>query len=190
MRVLIILDHPRQNSLTHQVAAAFAAGLADGGHTSETLDLHAAGFDPRMTPDDEPDWNDENKRYSYVVHTEIARIKRADALAFVFPIWWWGLPAMTKGYIDRTFARGFAYGGDAKLSLRKIQWLALGAADEATFAKRGYLDAMKTQLAVGIADYCGVPDSRIEMFYASLDGEEAVRTHLERARAIGQAWPP
>ncbi len=190
MRVLIVLDHPRQNSLTHQIAASFATGLAGAGHLSETLDLHASGFDPRMTPADEPDWNDAGKRYSYVVHTEIARIKRADALAFVFPIWWWGLPAMTKGYIDRTFARGFAYGDDARLSLRKIGWLALGAADEPTFAKRGYLDAMKTQLAIGIADYCGVPDSPIEMFYATLDGDEVIAAHIERARDIGRTFLP
>lgn len=188
MRVLIIVDHPRPQSLTHAVARALADGLAEAGHEHETLDLYASGFDPRMIPDDEPDWDDARKRYSPTVQIEIARLRRAQAIAFVFPVWWWGLPAMTKGYIDRCFARGFAYGEDAKLPHRRALWLGLAAADAPTFAKRGYDDALRTQLDVGIADYCGISESRIELLHGSLDGEGAAQGLIDRARTLGRDW--
>jgi NAD(P)H dehydrogenase (quinone) len=188
MRVLVIVDHPRPSSLTHAVAGALAKGLSEAGHSHEILDLYASGFDPRMIPEDEPDWDDAAKRYSPTVQIEIARLRRADALAFVFPVWWWGLPAMTKGYIDRCFARGFAYGG-ATLPHHRALWLGLAAADAATFDKRGYRDALKVQLDIGIADYCGVKESRVELLHGSLDGGDAAQALIARARAIGLAWP-
>jgi len=188
MRVLVVVDHPRPASLTHAIAEALGRGLAEAGHAHETLDLYASGFDPRMIPEDEPDWDDAGKRYSPTVQIEIARLKRADALAFVFPVWWWGLPAMTKGYIDRCFARGFAYGG-AALPHRRALWLGVAAADAATFDKRGYLAAIRTQLDIGIADYCGVKDSRVELLHGSLDGEATARALISRAYDIGRAWP-
>ena len=46
---------------------SFIAGLAEAGHEVEIADLHAEGFDPRMSEADEPDWNDPDKRYSAAV---------------------------------------------------------------------------------------------------------------------------
>ncbi len=188
MRALVVVDHPRPASLTHAVANAFARGLGEAGHSHETLDLYASGFDPRMIPEDEPDWNDAGKRYSPTVQIEIARLKRAQALAFVFPVWWWGLPAMTKGYIDRCFARGFAYGG-AELPHARVLWLGVAAADAATFDTRGYLEALKVQLDIGIAGYCGVKQSRLELLHGSLDGADAAGALIDRARDLGHTWP-
>ncbi|RIH81167.1 Glutathione-regulated potassium-efflux system ancillary protein KefF [Meiothermus luteus] len=43
------------------------------------------------------------------VEGEIEKVRRADLLLFLFPIWWYGMPAIMKGWIDRVFAYGFAY---------------------------------------------------------------------------------
>jgi NAD(P)H dehydrogenase (quinone) len=188
LRILVVVDHPRPASLTHALAEAFLQGLTAAGHQPSVLDLYGEGFDPRMTPADEPDWADLAKTYSPEVEAHMARIRAAEAMAFVFPVWWWGLPAMTKGYIDRVFNQGFAYGGDIKVPLRRIDWLGLAANDEAGFIKRGYLEALKTQALVGIANYCGVEDTRLELFYESLAGGDTAARFFARAEALGRAW--
>jgi len=188
MRILLVVDHPRPASLTHAVAQAFRIGLAEAGHDVAVLDLHAEGFDPRMIPADEPDWDDMTKRYSAEVEAHMERIRSVEAMAFVFPVWWWGLPAMTKGYIDRVFNQGFAYGGDTRVPLKRIDWLGLAANDEESYLKRGYLAALKTQALVGIANYCGVEDTRLELFYESLAGGDTATRFFQRAEALGRSW--
>jgi putative NADPH-quinone reductase len=109
MKVLTVFSHPRRQSLSGAVLDAFADGLRTAGHEVEIADLHGEGFDPVMTPADEPDWSDSRKRYSDAVLREQARIARNDALAFVFPVWWWSLPAMLKGWFDRVWAKDIAF---------------------------------------------------------------------------------
>ncbi len=188
MKILVVVDHPRPASLTHAVAGAFCSGLNRAGHEVATLDLYGENFDPRMTPADEPDWDDMTKTYSAEVEAHMERIRAVDAMAFVFPVWWWGLPAMTKGYIDRVFNQGFAYGGSTKVPLKRIDWLGIAANDKASYVKRGYLDALKTQALVGIANYCGVEDTRLELFYESLAGGDTGQRFCERAEALGRGW--
>ena len=77
--------------------------------------------------EDEPDWTSDRKMYSPEVESEIERMKRHDALAYIFPIWWYSLPAMLKGYIDRVWNNGFAYGSN-KLHHKRVLWLGLAAA--------------------------------------------------------------
>jgi putative NADPH-quinone reductase len=123
MKVLTVFSHPRRQSLSGAVLDAFTDGLRGAEQEVEIADLHAESFDPVMTVADEPDWNDSRKRYSDAVLREQARIARNDALAFVFPVWWWSLPAMLKGWIDRVWNNGWAY-GDRKLSHRRAVLLA------------------------------------------------------------------
>jgi len=188
MKILVVVDHPRPVSLTHAVADAFRSGLKRARHSVATLDLYAENFDPRMTPADEPDWADMAKTCSAEAEAHMDHIRAVDAMAFVFPVWWWSLPAMTKGYIDRVFNHGFAYGGDTKVPLKRIDWLGIAANDEASYLKLGYLEALKTQALVGIANYCGVADTRLEMFYESLAGGDTGKRFFERAEALGIGW--
>ena len=111
MKVLVIFDHPRRHSFCGAALDELLAGLAEAGHEVEIADLHAEGFDPRMPEADEPDWADPDKRYSAAVLAEQARIARNEMLVFVFPVWWWSLPAMLKGWVDRVLAMGRTYGG-------------------------------------------------------------------------------
>ncbi|WP_339852812.1 NAD(P)H oxidoreductase [Paenibacillus sp. FSL W7-1088] len=180
MNVLVVVSHPRKDSLTFQVADRFVQGLAEAGHGYEILDLHGIGFDPILREMDEPDYTQENQVFSPEVETEMKRLKKHDAVAFVFPLWWWHLPAMLKGYVDRVMNNGFAYGTN-KLPHQQILWIALSGVTEEQMHKRNYGQSIANLLNVGIADYCGVSQSRVEFLYETLESKpehyEALLNH-------------
>jgi len=182
MNVLTVVSHPRVQSLTFAVADKFKQGLEAAGHSTELLDLHRIGFDPVMREADEPDWSSDRKVYSPEVEAEMDRMSRHDALAFIFPVWWYGLPAMLKGYIDRVWNNGYAY-GSKKLHHRKVLWIGLAADTEAAMAKRQYAEMMNRQLNVAIAGYCGIADSKVEWLTNTLDADP-----LTHERLLTQAY--
>lgn len=187
MKVLVVLAHERRTSLTGAVADIFADVLKAAGHEVELADLVAEGFDPVLREADEPDWSDANKVYSPAVQAEMARIARNDSVVMVFPVWWWSVPAVLKGWIDRVWNNGWAY-GDRKLPVKRAWMVAIAGATAQAFAKRGYDEAMRVQLKVGILDYCGVADNRFEMLYGSLEGEAEIAAILKDARKLAESF--
>jgi NAD(P)H dehydrogenase (quinone) len=188
VKVLTVLCHPRPDSFTAAVAAAFRAGLAESGHAGELADLYAEGFDPLVLPPDEPDWNDATKRYSDAVLAEQARIERHQAIAMVFPVWWWSFPAMLKGWIDRVWNRGWAY-DESRLQLECGLLIGVASSGSKTYdGPRGYRAAMETQLVQGILDYCSVPRGRLELLMNSTDDDATRQALLARARMLGRAF--
>lgn len=177
MNVLTVVSHPRTNSLTFAVANRFVQGLHDAGHKTEVLDLHRSGFDPVLWEADEPDYVTNDKVYSPEVETEIERMKKYDGLAYIFPIWWYGMPAMLKGYIDRVWNNGFAYGSNS-LHHRQVLWLGLAGAPREHFEKRHYDKMMARQLNVGMAGYAGIANSKLQIFYDTLDTNRGVQEKL------------
>lgn len=109
----------------------------------------------------------------------------SDAIAFVFPVWWWSFPAMTKGWIDRVWNNGWAYGSQ-EIPLSKALMIGVNAGEDAGYAKRGYDVAMRTQLVTGIMNYCGIGDAALELFHGSLDSAETRAALLERAFKMGR----
>ncbi|MFC4098438.1 NAD(P)H oxidoreductase [Paenibacillus xanthanilyticus] len=185
MKVLIVVSHPRTNSLTFAVAERFVQGLQAAGHEAEVLDLHRSGFDPVLREADEPDWSGTPKTYSAEVEAEIARMKQHDALAYIFPIWWYNLPAMLKGYIDRVWNNGYAY-GSGKLHHERVLWLGLAAASLEHFQKRNYDQMLANQLNVGMANYAGIANSKLEILYDTLDADpNKIEALLKRAYELG-----
>lgn len=185
MNVLVVVSHSRKDSLTFQVTDRFVQGLTEAGHQAEIVDLHEIGFDPILRAEDEPDYTQENQRFSPQIETEIQRLKKHDAIAFVFPLWWWHLPAMLKGYIDRVMNNSFAYGTN-KLHHQQIVWLALAGVTEEQMNKRSYGDSIRNLLNVGIADYCGVSNSKVEFLYHTVDAPpEHYEELLYQAYALG-----
>ncbi|WP_199620753.1 NAD(P)H oxidoreductase [Paenibacillus alkalitolerans] len=177
MNVLTVVSHPRTNSLTFAVADRFVQGLHDAGHETEVLDLHRSGFNPVLWEADEPDWSASEQQYSPEVEKEIERMKKHDALAFIFPLWWWSMPAMLKGYIDRVWNYGFAYGPN-KLHHQHVLWLSLAGAPIERFTKRQYDNMINHYFNVGLADYCGIPNSKVELLYETVVGTEP--GHIDR----------
>jgi NAD(P)H dehydrogenase (quinone) len=187
MKVLVVFDHPRRDSFCGSVADRLMDGLRRAGHVPELADLRAEGFDPRLPVADEPDWKDDDKVYSADVLAEQARIARNDAIAFVFPVWWWSFPATTKGWIDRVWNNGWAYGA-RKLSLDGALLIGTASGSAASYAKRGYDAAMQVQLNVGMMDYCGIPKSHLELMYDVMEDDATRRALLDRARQLGESW--
>ena len=191
MHALIVTAHPEPQSFTHSVAAHIGQGVSQSGpgNSFEIADLAAEGFDPRFT---EADLAVHRKQAPPPadVAAEQARIDHADALVLVYPVYWWSMPGLLKGWIDRVFANGWAYDESPETKLvKKLQHLrvhlvGLGGADTRTYARHGYFDAMKTQIDHGIFDYCGacVVTSKL-----MLDSQASDQTsHLDAARIIGR----
>ena len=107
MHVLTILDHPSSASFSAAVAHRFMEGAETAGHSVELADLHAEGFDPRWSMADID--RDDSTTTPTDVKGEQERIERADAICLVFPLYWWGMPSMTKGWVDRVWSWGWAY---------------------------------------------------------------------------------
>ena len=187
MKVLVVFDHPRRHSFCGAVLDELLAGLAEAGHEVEIADLHAEGFDPRMPVADEPDWADPDKPYSAAVLAEQARIARNEMLVFVFPVWWWSLPAMLKGWIDRVWNNGWAYGA-RKLPHRRALLVATAAGNAEDYRRRGYDRAMLTQIVTGIMNYCGIADAELRVLYDVTEDAERRRAHLQEARALGRSF--
>ena len=166
-----------------------AAGLSSSGHTVEIADLAAEGFDPRYTCADHLVHRTRAAPPADVL-AEQARIDRADALVLVFPIYWWSLPGLLKGWIDRVFVNGWAidYGPDTsvvkKLRHLPVHLLGLGAADDSAFERHGYAKAMRTQIDYGIFDYCGAQVLTSELLLESESGN--AQAHLRKANTVGQ----
>ncbi|MBV6885612.1 NAD(P)H-dependent oxidoreductase [Xanthomonas euvesicatoria] len=190
MHALIVVAHPEPRSLTHAIAAQVSAGLeaAGGGHTVEVADLAQEGFDPRFNQADIALFQ-QRAAPAPDVAAEHARLDRANALVLVFPIYWWSFPALLKGWIDRVFTLGWAFDESAdgkimkKLQHLDVHMLAIGGADERTYARHGYFGAMKTQINHGIFDFCGAQVRTSELLTVPDAGFP--QSHFDTARAVG-----
>ncbi|MEM6946392.1 MAG: NAD(P)H-dependent oxidoreductase, partial [Pseudomonadota bacterium] len=100
--------HPDPQSFGAAVRDRVLAGASRAGHEVDLMDLHAEGFDPVMSCEERRGYHTpvENER---PVAAHIARLRAAEGLIFVYPTWWYGQPAMLKGWLDRVFVPGVAF---------------------------------------------------------------------------------
>ena len=185
----MIWAHPRRDSLTATVVADVVASLRDHDLDVDELDLYRSGFDPVLKPMDEPDWNDPDKPFSPEVREHAMRTKAADALVFVFPVWWYSVPAIMKGYIDRVWNYGLFYGDGRRSGIGAARWIGLAGEGIASFRKRGYEEMIAHHLDAGIAGLCGIEDSRVVLLYDALgEGIDDLPGHFlalrRKARAV------
>ncbi len=125
MRVLIVHAHHEPQSFNGALTRTAVAALAEAGHDVVVSDLHAMNFDPvsdrrnfTTVADPERLSQQAEERHASAVdgfapdlQAEMDKLAWCDLLIFQFPIWWLGLPAILKGWVDRVFAVGRAYGG-------------------------------------------------------------------------------
>ncbi|MET3035571.1 NAD(P)H-dependent oxidoreductase [Chryseobacterium sp. NRRL B-14859] len=107
MKHLIIYAHPNENSLNHHLLEHVVKILESEHHEIIIRDLYQINFDPVFSLDDIQ--GQFAGKLADDVLAEQAYITWADHITFIYPIWWTGLPAIMKGYIDRVFSYGFAY---------------------------------------------------------------------------------
>jgi NAD(P)H dehydrogenase (quinone) len=125
MRVFIVHAHPEPTSFNAAMTRAAATALAGAGHEVVVSDLHAMQFDPvsdrrnfttvhdaeRFRQQAEEAHASAHAGFVPALQAEMDKVAWCDVLIFQFPIFWLGLPAILKGWVDRVFAVGRAYGG-------------------------------------------------------------------------------
>ncbi len=109
MRTLIVLAHPLENSLAAHFAQIARATLSKKFTDVHLIDLYRTGFDPCLSVDERSSYYDA----AFFDEVQLAQVER---LILVFPTWWFGLPAILKGWIDRSFLPGVAYDHASDLS--------------------------------------------------------------------------
>jgi putative NADPH-quinone reductase len=108
VRILAIFCHPAQDSFAASVLEALTRRLRGDGHELTLVDLYAEGFDPVL---DLAGWraHRQDRRHDGGLDAHIAALAEAEGLILVYPTWWYGLPAMLKGWIDRVWQPGVAF---------------------------------------------------------------------------------
>ncbi|MBM7651263.1 NAD(P)H-dependent oxidoreductase [Neobacillus cucumis] len=107
MKHLIIYAHPHPESFNHAILETTVNALKKNGHDVVVRDLYALNFQPVLKPEDTSAMKAGETPKD--IKTEQDHITHADVITFIYPIWWAGLPAILKGYVDRVFSYGFAY---------------------------------------------------------------------------------
>ncbi|HEY7641779.1 MAG TPA: NAD(P)H-dependent oxidoreductase [Steroidobacteraceae bacterium] len=124
MKILSVYAHPEPQSLTRQLVSATRHALEGQGHEVMSSDLYGmrwkAVFDERDFPqrrDPQRLSFEAESAHSYATGQQVSDIEieqrklaAADAVILHFPLWWFGMPAILKGWVDRVFANGLAYG--------------------------------------------------------------------------------
>ena len=113
-------------------------------------------------------------------------LKGVDTLFIVFPVWWYSFPAILKGYIDRVWTNGLAYGKGNRLPVNKIRWVALAGETREAFDQKGNYAYMQHLMNKSLALYCGVEDSKVEFLFDTI-GFEGVRDQAHYASLYAQA---
>lgn len=108
MRCLIVVAHPLETGLSHRFAALARETLRAAGHEVSLADLYAENFDPRLTAAERAAYYAPPHDHSGI-EDHAAALREAEMLVLAFPTWWFGPPAMLKGWIDRVFAPGIAF---------------------------------------------------------------------------------
>jgi putative NADPH-quinone reductase len=108
MRVLVIYCHPRPDSFSAALRDAAVDGLTASGHAVELRDLYAEGFDPVLSPRQRGGYFDEAEN-ARGLEAHVAALRRAEGLLLVYPTWWFGMPALLKGWLDRVWLPGVAF---------------------------------------------------------------------------------
>ncbi len=135
MQALIVFAHPEPRSFNAALRDTSREVLAGAGWTVLESDLHAMNFDPVVSRSDFT--TVQNPHYLNVsleqrhalehdglandVRTELDKLLAADLLLLHFPLWWFGLPAILKGWIDRVFVSGGVYGRTATFETGKLR---------------------------------------------------------------------
>ena len=113
LRVLVVYAHPLETSFVSAAHRRAVGALREAGHVVDDLDLYAEKFDPVLSPEQMRSYVD-GRRNIRQVEPYVARLRAADALALVFPVWFDGLPAIMQGYFQRVFLPGVATRIDEK----------------------------------------------------------------------------
>lgn len=169
MRALIVYAHPNPKSFNHAILETAQETLREAGVEVRVRDLYAERWDPSLSA------RDFETLIGGRVPGDIAReqeaVSWADTLIMVFPVWWFGPPAILKGWLDRVFSVNFAYrstdhGLEGLLKGRQALILSTSGADEAAARASGMLEAIRISLVEGTLRMSGFDPVTYHNFHA------------------------
>lgn len=109
MLALVVVAHPSADSYCHALAARAETGLLAAGHEVVVIDLYAVGMRAEMTANEREAYHGESPIIDPLVAAHAALVQRAEAIVFVYPTWWSGLPAILKGWLERVMVPGVGF---------------------------------------------------------------------------------
>lgn len=164
MKVLLVFAHPEPRSLSAALRDVAVRELEAQGHEVRVSDLYAMGWKSEVDRDDFPRLAADARlivtaasrdafhanALTADVKAEIDKLLWADVLIVQFPLWWFSMPAILKGWVDRVFACGFAYGvgehnerrwgdryGEGKLAGKRAMLIVTAGGWEEHYSPRG-----------------------------------------------------
>ncbi len=190
-RALVVYCHPREGSFTAAVRDQVLASLTAKGAEIRVLDLYGQGFDPILSAPEHEGYETCPDNIA-LVKDHVEDLRWCDTLIFVYPTWWYGLPAVLKGWLDRVFVPDVAFfmpSPDIKTirpGLPHINRLAVfttcGAGRWLTF----YIGAPgKRTILRGIGVLCGKPLRKAFAAHYLMDSstDASRKAHLDRVAA-------
>lgn len=158
MRVLVVYCHPVPESYCAAIRDTAVEVLKGRGWEVRLLDLYAENFNPVMSCEERRSYNDRAPNDPALKpHFEL--LSWAEAILFIYPTWWYGLPAMLKGWFDRVWATDIAF----KLPV----------------GKGGIKSLMSHVTKVGVITTCGAP-----VWWSVVVGQPGRKTILRGMRAL------
>ena len=197
MHVYIVFAHPTRQSFTGQVLAAFQQGLQDSGHSVDIGDLYQMNFQSDM---DASQFLRETTLNAAApvpedVRLEQLKINGADALAFIYPVWWSDCPAKLKGWFDRVLTYGYAYFYDddaergTKIDIQKALVLCPAGHTVEHLEEIGIAESMRRVMLQDRLLGVGVRSARMEILGGLVGSDEAHRKSLlDKAYQLGREF--
>ncbi|MEQ8966551.1 MAG: NAD(P)H-dependent oxidoreductase [Azospirillaceae bacterium] len=188
MHVLLVHAHPVPESYNAALRDAVRAALEAAGHSVDLLDLYAEGFVPVLSAEERRIYHDVDDNLRPVAR-EVERLRAAEALVLVYPTWWYGMPAILKGWFDRVWLPGVAFtlpegGGPIRPALTGIRKIGVvTSSGSPRWFLRGYMgDPGRRVILRGLKPLCAPRARSLWLCHYSMDAS----TPESRARFLGR----
>ena len=195
MHIYIIFAHPSKKSFTYAVLKSFIKGLTEASNTYEIADLYKMNFksDMDLSEYTRETSLDVSAPLPEDVRLEQGKIERADALAFIYPVWWSDCPAKLKGWFDRVWTYGYAYFYDtlgdrsiSKINVEKALVICPAGHPVEYLEQIGVAESMRRIMLNDRLLGVGIKQAKMEILGGMVANDDAIREkNLERAYQLG-----
>ena len=165
MRTLIILGHPDKKSFCQSIADQYEKGAREKGGDVERINLFDLSYNLNLKSGYR---NSQNLEADLIEAQRL--IKWANQLVIIYPVWWGGVPALLKGFIDRTFLPGFAFKyrensteWDKLLTGKKARLFVTSDAP-AWWLYLNYFNPAVNMMKKAVLEFCGVSPVEVTSF--------------------------
>jgi NAD(P)H dehydrogenase (quinone) len=112
VRFLVVHAHPDPDSFTRAICDTAVGALRSSGHDVTLVDLYADGFTTAMSAQERVAYEGDAPILDPLVRRYADLVKSSEGLVFVYPTWWWGMPAILKGFLERVLVPGVSFSLD------------------------------------------------------------------------------